>query len=94
MWQWNADSTIYAFYKRNRFIANSTFVKWLNMLYKEKTKINVREHRRAIKNGKSRETSNLSYTRRRKTKQKHNTICAGQLVNGNWNSIMKWKLKQ
>jgi len=53
------------------------------MLYEEKTKINVREHRRAITNGKSRETSNLSYTRRRKTKQKHNTICAGQLVNGN-----------
>jgi hypothetical protein len=53
------------------------------MLYEEKTKINVREYRRAIKNGKSRETSNLSYTRRRKTKQKPNTICAGQLVNGN-----------
>jgi len=29
----------------------------------------------AIKNGKSRETDNIGYTRRRKTKQKHNTIC-------------------
>jgi hypothetical protein len=31
----------------------------------------------AIKNGQSRETSNMEYTRRRKTKQKHNTICVG-----------------
>ena len=29
----------------------------------------------AIKNGQSRETGNIGYTRRRKTKQKHNTIC-------------------
>jgi hypothetical protein len=28
----------------------------------------------AIKNGQSRETGNIEYTRRRKTKQKHNTI--------------------
>ena len=27
----------------------------------------------AIKNGQSRDTSNIGYTRRRKTKQKHNT---------------------
>ena len=27
----------------------------------------------AIKNGQSRDTSNIDYTRRRKTKQKHNT---------------------
>ena len=31
-----------------------------------------------IKNGQSRETGNIGYTRRRKTKQKHNTICVGQ----------------
>ena len=29
----------------------------------------------AIKNGQSRETGNIGYTRRRKTKEKHNTIC-------------------
>ena len=29
------------------------------------------------KNGQSRETGNIGYTRRRKTKQKHNTICVG-----------------
>jgi len=32
--------------------------------------INVREYRRGIKNGQSRETGNIGYT-----KQKHNTIC-------------------
>jgi len=31
----------------------------------------------AIRNGQSRETGNIEYTRRRKTKQKHNTICVG-----------------
>jgi hypothetical protein len=31
----------------------------------------------AIKNGQSRETDSLRYKRRRKTKQKHNTICVG-----------------
>ena len=33
----------------------------------------------AIKNGQSRETGNIGYTRRRKTKQKqkYNTICVG-----------------
>jgi hypothetical protein len=31
----------------------------------------------AIKNGQSRENDNIGCTRRRKTKQKHNTICAG-----------------
>ena len=30
-----------------------------------------------IKNGESREAVNIVYTRRRKTKQKHNTICVG-----------------
>ena len=31
----------------------------------------------AIKNEQSRETYNIGYTGRRKTKQKHNTLCAG-----------------
>ena len=31
----------------------------------------------AIKNGQSRENGNIVYTRRRKTKQKCNTICVG-----------------
>jgi hypothetical protein len=31
----------------------------------------------AIKNGQSRETGNIGFTRRRKTKQKHNTLCVG-----------------
>ena len=31
----------------------------------------------AIKNEQSRETGNTGQTRRRKTKQKHNTICGG-----------------
>jgi hypothetical protein len=31
----------------------------------------------AIKKGQSRETGNIRYTRRIKTKQKHNTICVG-----------------
>jgi hypothetical protein len=39
--------------------------------------INVREYirPRAIKNRQSRETDSIGYTRLRKTKQKHNTIC-------------------
>ena len=37
--------------------------------------INVREYRRGIKNGQSRETGNIGYTKQRQTKQKHNTIC-------------------
>ena len=40
-------------------------------------KINVREYRRAIQKRQSRETGNIKYTRRRKTKQKHNTLCLG-----------------
>jgi hypothetical protein len=30
-----------------------------------------------IRNGQSRETVNIGYTRRRKTKQENNTICVG-----------------
>ena len=41
--------------------------------------INVREYRRSRgnQNGQSRETGNIGHTRRRQTKQKHNTICVG-----------------
>jgi hypothetical protein len=39
--------------------------------------MNVTEYRRAIENGQSRETGNIGYARRRKTKQRHNTICIG-----------------
>jgi hypothetical protein len=44
----------------------------------------------AIKNGQSREMSNLGYTRQRKTKQKHNTICVGHhYMQTNTNNINK-----
>ena len=39
--------------------------------------INAREYRKSNQNRQSRETGNLGYTRRRKAKQKHNTICVG-----------------
>jgi hypothetical protein len=45
-----------------------------------------------IKNGQSRETDNIRYTRRRKTKQKHNTICVGHhntQTNTNTNNLIK-----
>ena len=35
---------------------------------------------RAIQNGQSKETGNIGYTRRRKTKHKHNAICVGYYV--------------
>ena len=44
----------------------------------------------AIKNGQSRETGNKGYTRRRKTKQKHNTICVGcHYAQTNTNNVNK-----
>ena len=50
----------------------------------------------AIKNGQSREMSNLGYTRQRKTKQKHNTICVGHhYMQSNTNNVNKtWSLLQ
>ena len=50
----------------------------------------------AIKNGQSRETGNTGYTRRRKTKQKHNTICVGhRYAQTNTNSVNKtWTILQ
>jgi len=52
----------------------------------------------ALKNGQSRETGNIWITRRRKTKQKHNTICTGHNyaqinthnVNKTW-VLLNWK---
>ena len=38
---------------------------------------NVREYRRGNENGQIRETGNIEYTRRRQTKQNHNTISVG-----------------
>jgi len=44
----------------------------------------------AIKNGQSKETGNIGYTRRRQTKQKHNTICVGQhYTQTNTNNVNK-----
>ena len=39
--------------------------------------LNVRKHIRAMKNVQSRENGHIVYTRGRKTKQNHNTICVG-----------------
>ena len=44
----------------------------------------------AIKNGQSRETGNIGYTRRRKIKQKHNSICVGyHYAQANTNNVNK-----
>ena len=44
----------------------------------------------AITNGQSRETCNIGYTRRRKTKQKHSTICVGHhYTRTNTNNVNK-----
>jgi hypothetical protein len=48
-----------------------------NLILHCKQGINVREYQRAVKNGQSCETNNIGYTRRRQTKQKHNTLCVG-----------------
>ena len=39
--------------------------------------MNVREYRRGYQKGYSRESGSIGYTSRRKTKQKHNTMCVG-----------------
>jgi hypothetical protein len=51
---------------------------------------------RAIKNGQSRETGNIGYTRRRKTKQKHNTICVWHhhTQRNTYNVNKTWALSQ
>ena len=51
----------------------------------------------AIKKRQSRETGNIGYTRRRKTKQRHNTICVGHhYAQANTNNVnktnnLRWK---
>jgi len=45
--------------------------------------VNVREYRRGNQKGQSREPGNTGYKRRRKTKQKHNTIWVGHHFNAN-----------
>ena len=49
-----------------------------------------------IKNGQSRETGNIGYTRRRQTKQKHKKICVGHhYTQANTNKVNKtWALQQ
>jgi len=43
-----------------------------------------------IKNGQSRETGNIGYTRRRQRKQKYNTICVGHYyTQTNTNNVNK-----
>jgi hypothetical protein len=43
-----------------------------------------------IKKGQSRNTDNIGYTRRRKMKQKHNTICVGHhYMQTNRNNVNK-----
>ena len=58
--------------------------------------INVREYRRGNQKGQSRETGNIGHTRRRKTKQKYNTICVGyHHTQTNTNNINKtWAFLQ
>ena len=58
--------------------------------------INVREYRRVIKNRQSRESGNIGYTRRRKTKQKCYKIRAGHhYAQTNTNNVNKtWALLQ
>ena len=52
-------------------------------------KINLRGCRKGIKNGESRETSNIGYARRRKTKQKHNTCVRHHHTQTNTNNVNK-----
>jgi hypothetical protein len=56
-------------------------------MYNRKTLENTE---RTIKTEQSRESSTIGYTRQRKTKQKHNTICVGHhYVQTNTNNINK-----
>ena len=49
--------------------------------------MNIREYRRAIKNGQSRKTWNIGYTRRRKTKQKQHVL--DTTIRNNTNNVNK-----
>jgi hypothetical protein len=59
---------------------------WNNLHQVRSKLINVREYQ-AIESGQSKETGNIGYTRRRRTRQKHNTICVGQMI-GNPNKLL------
>jgi hypothetical protein len=52
-------------------IFNATYI------FSKKIKQTFENTEGAIKSGQSRETGNIGYTRRRQTKQKHNTKCVG-----------------
>ena len=58
-------------YKRDVLHPNKTQTRTCTCLH-EYTLENIKE---AVKNEQSRETDNIVYTKRRQTKQKHNTIC-------------------
>ena len=49
-----------------------------NRQFRYPTSLQLENTEKAIKNGQSREIGNIGYTRRRKTKQKHNTIFVGR----------------
>ena len=50
----------------------------------------IREYRKGNQKWTSRETGNIGYTRRRKTQQKHNTICIGHhYTETNTNNVNK-----
>jgi len=69
--QWSSDQSSHATYYTKDYVyalCNNNFT------LLQSHKINIREYRRGNKNGQSREAGNVGYTRRRKTKQKHNTI--------------------
>ena len=60
------------------------------------TVINVKNIEGAITNGQSKESGKIWYTRRRKTKENHNTICVGHhYAQVNTNNVNKtWVLLQ
>ena len=66
------------------------FVSYLTIWLHIVIQINFRKHRRGNQKRTSRETGNIGYTRRRKIKPKHNTICVGHhYAQTNTNSVNK-----
>jgi len=57
------------------FTLKCTVIKWGNNTIR--LELTLEKTEGAIKNGQSRETGNTGHTRRRKTKQNHNTISVG-----------------
>jgi hypothetical protein len=75
----------------------SKLTKW--KLWKQKTKTlfyTLEKNEGAIRNAQTRETGNIGHTRRRKTKQKHNTMCVGHhYAHANTNNVNRtWSLPQ